>query len=106
MAATSRTPKDRRTDPDSTSPVAPSTLVCDPDQLTIAEAEVVEELTGRPIYEVFGGQPLTLRERAAIVLVVLRRTRPEATLDDARAVPVVALQVVSGGPPDPPAADG
>ena len=79
----------------------PAELVLDINELTIGDLEAIEEATGTTASKALDGfksGDVSARVLTAVVLVCLRKTHPEATLDDARAVRVSAIK---GDTPDP-----
>lgn len=81
----------------------------DPDDFTLGEAELVEEIGGRPFMEVVdqlnrGG----MRAVVAIAYVALRRADPTLTLDELRATRLTAISAPEEGEDEagPPVAAG
>lgn len=64
------------------------------EQVTLGELEQLEDVTGNPLSKIlreFETQQFSARVMTGIVWLVLRRNNPEATIDDARAVPIMRL---------------
>lgn len=82
----------------------------DPDDLTLGELEDFEDLVGRPLDEVLAdagkdGKPrISAKVLKAFVLIAGRRTNPDMTEADARAVRVSQLEL--GTKPDPTGSAG
>lgn len=61
----------------------------DPNSLTLGEMETIEEITGRPIGLVMasmGAGELSSKALMAFVVVVQRRTDPDFSVEDAKAL--------------------
>lgn len=55
----------------------------DPEDLTLNEVEIVEELLGEPIDKVISGDKLKAKPMKVIAMVLLSRTNPGITLEQA-----------------------
>lgn len=69
------------------------------DELTLGEVEEFEELAGVPFSSIDKGMPA--RAMTVLVFLVLRRTNPGYTLDDARQEKVSAIARGMEATPDP-----
>ena len=67
------------------------------DEMTLGELEQIEEYTGQPIASL-NAENLPAKALTAIVLVMKRRTDPDFTFEQARAV---RMEERAEGPPDP-----
>lgn len=78
-------------------------VVIDANTLTWGELEQVEEVTGRNATAELGrGQP-SAKTMTALIWVFKKRTDPNFTLDDARALNVTGVQVEARSDPKEPA---
>lgn len=71
-------------------------LEFDPDDLTLEEAEALEETTGRPLAEIavrFTRGQLSMKELIVLVWLARRREDPTFTIEDARRVRITSLAV-------------
>ncbi|MDP9388183.1 MAG: hypothetical protein M3Q48_09810 [Actinomycetota bacterium] len=75
-----------------------SDLTIDPDDLTLGEVEQLEELTGKPLGEMFNGA-ISAKAATALVYVIKRREDPAFTLDDARAFKIGGLNIAGESDP-------
>lgn len=91
----------------------PLELVFDLDTLELGDLEILEDVTGVPPMDLIDGLQKAAEENKnpdlkvlmAIVLINLRRTNPQATLDDARHFRFADLKFKQAPVPvDPPAA--
>jgi hypothetical protein len=77
-----------------TEEVTPARIVIDPDDLTLDEVEEVETILGEPIDAIFtSGKPRAAALKA-VLLVVRRRTDPDATLADVGSVKLSELTLL------------
>lgn len=74
------------------------------DDLTLGECEQLEEIAGTTVDKLFTGSGMSAKVLTAVALVLLRRTNPDATLEDARAVKLTDIQ--DDATTDPSAAAG
>jgi len=78
-------------------------VVIDVNTLTWGELEQIEDLTGRNVTGELGrGQP-SAKTMTALIWVVKRRTDPNFTMDDARALTVTGVNVKAPTDPKDPA---
>lgn len=73
------------------------------EEITLGELETLEDHTGQPIATIlrqFERNEFSARTLTGIVLLYLRRSDPDATVDDARATHLVALADVTGAEVD------
>jgi hypothetical protein len=63
----------------------------DPDDLTLDEVEEVETLLGGPIDQIYSSGRPRAAALKAVLLVVMRRTNPDATIEDAGKVKLSGL---------------
>lgn len=68
------------------------TIVLDLPSMTLGELEVVEEIAGLDGVQSMMFGPMTPKALIAAAYVVKRRDHPDFTLEDARAVKVMALK--------------
>jgi hypothetical protein len=85
-------------------------VTVDFDSLTIDELDLVEETCDADLEDVMAGKVRKSKVLRAFALVALRRTNPDATLEDAGKVEVRGLEAMLGdrptgaaGPPATPA---
>jgi len=77
-------------------------IVLDVDSLTLGELEEFEELTGLTLDSLVAGR-LPAKAITTLVFLTTRRANPEFTLDDARQLPLSALEEALPDPPSPTA---
>ena len=78
-------------------------LTFDVDSMTLGEVEEFEELTGLSLEDLMSGRRTT-KAMSTLIYLQERRTNPEYTIEDARALKISELTVEDA--PDPtPAAD-
>jgi hypothetical protein len=73
----------------------------DPNSLTLGEMETIEEITGRPIgllLASLGAGELSSKAMVAFIVVTQRRTNPDFTVDEAKALKLSDLQFVDESP--------
>ena len=82
-----------------------TSLVIDPNQLTLAELEEIEDLTGQSSGVLFGNKEnMSVKTIRALVYIVKRRDDPTFTYEDAGSLAIGELEVDVA--PDPTAAAG
>lgn len=72
----------------------------DPEDMTVGDLEDFEEVTGRPLSEVFKGGEAAFDAKVikAMVWIAFRRDDPEFSLDDARNVKVSEIDIAPSAP--------
>lgn len=73
-------------------------LNIDVTDFTLGEVELIEDISGQTVSAIAGGSGISAKAMTAMVYVHLKRTDPEVTLDDVRAM---RLSTVEFGGPDP-----
>lgn len=68
------------------------TIVLDLDAMTLGELEAIEEVAGADAVKAMMAGQMTAKALIAVAYVVKRRDQPEFTLEDARALRVLALK--------------
>ena len=74
----------------------------DPNTLTLGELEEIEEISGRPGGAELGRGTPSMRTLLAIVYVMKRRSDPNFTLDDARAMQISTVKLEARQDPKEP----
>ena len=67
-------------------------VVLDLDSMTLGELEVIEEVAGPEAVMLLMAKQMTTKALIAVAYVVKRRDNPEFTLEDAKALKVMALK--------------
>ena len=83
-------------------PEEPEELVFDVNTLTLGEVEAMEDIVGRDVMRELGQGTPSVKTLLALVYVMKRRTNPEFTLDDARALRITAVKANGGQDPKEP----
>lgn len=78
-------------------------LSFDINTLTIGEAETMEDIVGRDVMHELGRGTPSVKTLVALVYVIKRRTNPDFTLDDARALRITSVKANGGQDPKEPA---
>lgn len=68
------------------------TLVLDLDAMTLGELEAIEDIAGADAAKAMMSGQMSAKALIAVAYVVKRRTNPEFTLEDAKALKVMALK--------------
>lgn len=68
------------------------TIVLDMDAMTLGELEQIEEIAGADAVKAMMGGQMRAKALIAVAYVVKRRDNPEFTLEDAKAMRVMALK--------------
>ncbi len=68
------------------------TIVLDLDAMTLGELEAIEEVAGAEAVKSMMAGQMTAKALIAVAYVVKRRDHPEFTLEDAKALRVLALK--------------
>jgi hypothetical protein len=68
------------------------TIILDMDAMTLGELEAIEEVAGAEALMAMMAGRMTAKALIAVAYVVKRRDHPEFTVEDAKALKVMALQ--------------
>lgn len=68
------------------------TIVLDMDAMTLGELETIEEIAGTDAAKAMMSGQMSARALIAVAYVVKRRDHPEFTIEDAKALRVLALK--------------
>lgn len=69
-------------------------MVIDANRLTLGELEDVEDLVGKPVGEIFANMSsVSAKSLKALVFVMLRRDRPDITMEDVEAIELSQVDV-------------
>lgn len=76
------------------------TIKIDPDDFTLGEVAELEAIIGKPLGDIFTGGAVSAQSAIGLVYIAKRRQDPTFTLEDAKAVRVVDLEVARPDPTD------